>query len=82
MRALRPNCKCCQRDLLSDAIDAYTCSFDCTSCIPCKDNALKGPCTNCGGELARRPIRPAEKLVNNPPSLKRVLKAGGCAGAF
>jgi len=40
---------------------------------------LSGICPNCGGELVRRPIRPAGKLVNNPASTKRVLKAEGCA---
>ena len=28
---------------------------------------------NCGGELVRRPIRPATKLANNPASTERVL---------
>ena len=42
---------------------------------------LKGACPNCGGELVRRPVRPAGKLINNPASTQRVLKAEGCAAA-
>lgn len=78
MLALRPNCECCDRDLPPDAI-AYICSFECTFCGDCRDGGLKGVCPNCGGELVRRPIRPAGKLAANPPSSERVVKAGGCA---
>jgi len=36
----------------------------------------------CGGELVRRPIRPADKLAKSPPSTQRVLKPHpGCAPA-
>ncbi|WP_210498088.1 DUF1272 domain-containing protein, partial [Pantoea ananatis] len=27
---------------------------------------LKGRCPNCGGELVRRPVRPAAKLLTHP----------------
>lgn len=82
MLALRPNCECCDRDLPPDSRDAYICSFECTFCGDCRDGALKGHCPNCGGELVRRPVRPAAKLVNNPASTQRVLKADGCPPAF
>ena len=82
MLALRPNCECCDRDLPPDSGDAYICSFECTFCGDCRNRVLKGRCPNCGGELVRRPIRPAEKLANNPASTGRVLKAGGCLPAF
>ncbi|WP_451989318.1 DUF1272 domain-containing protein [Azospirillum argentinense] len=82
MLALRPNCECCDRDLPPDSRDAYICSFECTFCGDCRDGALKGHCPNCGGELVRRPVRPAAKLANNPASTQRVLKAGGCPPAF
>jgi len=68
---LRPNCECCDRDLAPHSRDAMICSFECTFCA----------CPNCGGELVRRPVRPAAKLVNNPASTRRVLKAEGCAAA-
>ncbi|WP_421403696.1 DUF1272 domain-containing protein [Agrobacterium fabrum] len=76
---LRPNCECCDRDLAPDSLDAMICSFECTFCVDCVTDVLQGACPNCGGELVRRPVRPAAKLVNNPASTKRVLKAEGCA---
>ncbi|WP_208852166.1 DUF1272 domain-containing protein [Roseomonas genomospecies 6] len=82
MLALRPNCECCDRDLPPESLDAYICSFECTFCGDCRSDVLKGFCPNCGGELVRRPVRPAGKLVNNPASTQRVLKAEGCPPAF
>lgn len=79
MLQLRPNCECCDRDLGPDSREAMICSFECTFCADCVEDRLKGTCPNCGGELVRRPIRPAAKLANNPPSVVRVFKAEGCA---
>lgn len=78
---LRPNCECCDRDLAPDNRDAMICSFECTFCVDCVTGVLDGACPNCGGELVRRPVRPAAKLINNPASTKRVLKAEGCVAA-
>lgn len=55
------------------------CSFECTFCIPCATEALRGRCPNCGGELVPRPRRPAEKLAKYPPSTQRIYKPQGCA---
>ena len=79
MLELRPNCECCDGDLPPESLDARICTFECTFCADCAENTLEGICPNCGGELVRRPIRPAAKLINNPASTKRVLKAEGCA---
>jgi len=79
MLELRPNCECCDKDLPPASAEAMICTFECTFCADCVDNVLKGVCPNCGGNLVIRPIRPAAKLVNNPASTKRVLKAEGCA---
>jgi len=79
MLELRPNCECCDRDLPPDAPDAMMCSFECTFCRGCAEGVLAGRCPNCGGELVRRPIRPAEKLARFPASTRRVLKEHGCA---
>ena len=68
MLELRPNCECCDRDLPPDSRDARICSFECTFCA---DGVLAGRCPNCGGELVRRPIRPAEKLARAPASTVR-----------
>ncbi|MFC5698342.1 DUF1272 domain-containing protein [Pseudomonas sp. GCM10022186] len=78
MLDLRPNCECCDKDLPPDSADALICSFECTFCRSCADQRLHGRCPNCGGELVRRPIRPASKLAKYPPSSQRVVKAAGC----
>ncbi len=79
MLALRPNCECCNKDLSPAAMDAMICSFECTFCAACASEKLNGICPNCGGELVKRPIRPAAKLTANPPSAERVYKPQGCA---
>ena len=78
MLQLRPNCECCDRDLPPDSPDAVICTFECTFCRDCADQVLHGVCPNCGGELVRRPRRPAALLAEHPASDHRVLKAGGC----
>ena len=82
MLELRPNCECCGRDLPADGLDARICSFECTFCAACAEARLLGVCPNCGGELVRRPIRPAAMLAKNPASTRRVLKAAGCPAAM
>lgn len=72
MLELRPNCESCDCDLPPASRDAYICSFECTFCAACATQKYAGICPNCGGELLRRPIRPAEKLINNPASTRRV----------
>lgn len=79
MLELRPNCECCDRDLPPESTDARICTFECTFCAECADGVLKGACPNCGGELVRRPIRPADKLERHPASTKRVLRQSPCA---
>jgi hypothetical protein len=82
MLQLRPNCECCGVDLPPAALNARICSFECTFCATCADTHLHGVCPNCGGELVRRPVRPAAKLANNPPSAERVLNPQGCGLAL
>jgi len=48
-------------------------------CCTCVEGVLKGRCPNCGGELIRRPIRPAAKLAEFPPSNQGIFKPEGCA---
>ena len=78
MLAMRPNCECCDRDLGPETQDAFMCSFECTFCEGCASGMLGGECPNCGGELVRRPRRPAAMLAKYPASRDRVLKPGGC----
>lgn len=78
MLELRPNCECCGKDLPPGA-EARICTFECTFCAACADEILTGVCPNCGGELVRRPVRPAALLEKYPPSTKRVVKKDGFA---
>jgi len=79
MLLLKPGCECCDIDLPPDSREAMICSFECTFCRSCADGPLKGHCPNCNGELVRRPIRPAAKLVKFPASGQRIFKPEGCA---
>jgi hypothetical protein len=72
MLQLRPNCECCDRDLAPASPLAMICSFECTFCSDCVHTLLKGKCPNCGGELVRRPVRPAAALAKYPASSERV----------
>jgi hypothetical protein len=76
MLQLRPNCECCNRDLAPDA-PARICSFECTFCVACSAT-MNDICPNCGGELAARPRRPANKLAAWPASTERIYKPQGC----
>jgi hypothetical protein len=75
---LRPSCECCDRDLPPESGDARICSFECTFCADCTETRLGGLCPNCGGELVRRPIRPADRLLKHPASTTRIFKSQGC----
>lgn len=77
MLQLRPNCECCNVDLPPESTAALICTFECTFCSSCAET-LSGTCPNCGGELVRRPRRPADKLNKYPASSQRVLKPDGC----
>ncbi len=81
MLLLKPNCECCGRDLPPQSSDAMICSFECTFCRGCSDTRLHGRCPNCGGELQRRPVRPADKLAKHPASTQRVYNPRGCGEA-
>lgn len=75
MLLLKPNCECCDVDLPPDSKDARSCSFECTFCADCAETRFDNICPNCGGELLRRPIRPAKMLVKFPASTERFVKA-------
>ena len=75
MLALRPNCECCDRDLPNGSPEALICSYECTFCADCAEARLGGRCPNCGGDLVRRPTRPAAMLARHPASSERVRKA-------
>ncbi len=76
MLELKPNCECCDRDLPPDSAEARICSFECTFCRTCAETRLPGGhCPNCGGDLVKRPVRPADRLVRFPASTERFIKA-------
>ena len=77
MLNLKPNCECCDKDLPPEALDARMCTFECTFCADCTDNHFDHICPNCGGELVRRPVRPAEMLKSSPASTRRFVKDHG-----
>ncbi|SKB10063.1 DUF1272 domain-containing protein [Aeromicrobium choanae] len=76
MLELRPGCECCDTDLPPKAMDAMICTFECTWCARCAETCLHGECPNCGGDLQRRPVRPAAHLSANPASTERVVQPG------
>jgi hypothetical protein len=83
MLELRPNCELCDKDLPPDAEDARICSYECTFCAACVEQALHDVCPNCGGGFQPRPIRPARAwregtgLVADPPGTARRRSAYG-----
>jgi uncharacterized protein len=74
MLDLRPNCECCDKDLANGAPDALICTYECTFCADCARTRLGGLCPNCGGDLVKRPTRPARMLEKHPASTTRVRK--------
>ena len=59
--------------------DAMICTFECTWCADCVEGRLGGLCPNCGGNLEKRPVRPAALLESAPPSRERLPVNDACA---
>ena len=78
MLEIRPNCECCDKDLLPDSQDAMICTYECTFCKTCVDELLSNVCPNCGGGFCSRPIRPKTprreglSIQHQAPSSKRI----------
>ncbi len=58
MLEIRPNCELCEKDLPADSLEACICSYECTFCTTCVEDALSNVCPNCGGGFEFRPVRP------------------------
>jgi len=78
MLKMKPGCECCDVDLPPDSGKAMICSFECTFCLSCVTDVLKGVCPNCGGDFCSRPTRVGNALTRNPASSQRVFNAAGC----
>ena len=81
MLEIRPTCECCDRPLPPESAEALICTFECTWCVGCAATFPDGACPNCGGNLERRPVRPAHLLAANPAGTRRVV-ADGCRDAL
>jgi arsenite methyltransferase len=68
MLELRANCESCDCDLAPSSEAARICSFECPFCATCAGTKHHLACPNCGGELVRRPVRPAQLLAKFPPA--------------
>ena len=77
MLEIRPSCECCGCELEPLSLEARICSFECTFCAVCAER-LDHVCPNCGGELVRRPVRPAEHLARYPASGLRIVNPDHC----
>ena len=64
MLQLRPTCEHCNTKLPAHSNQAFICSFECTFCLSCIEDFIGLVCPNCGGELIKRPIRPAQNRKN------------------
>ena len=66
---MKTSCEACERALPAD-LEAYICSFECTFCSDCA-STTHFVCSNCGGELLRRPRRktPSGSLDDGPLNL-------------
>lgn len=73
MLEMRPDCEKCGTDLPADEGGAFICSFECTFCARCAEQA-DDRCPNCGGELLDRPARVGDALVRHPASNERWFK--------
>ncbi|RZV31276.1 MAG: DUF1272 domain-containing protein [Chromatiales bacterium] len=57
MLEMKLSCERCSADLAEGTGTAYICSYECTFCAQCAENALNFVCPNCSGELVVRPAR-------------------------
>lgn len=74
MLEIRPVCENCGKKLPNDSTEAMICTFECTFCSDCVNKVLHNVCPNCGGGFEKRPIRPKEKLIKNPPKAEPFIK--------
>jgi len=54
---LRHSCEHCNKALPPASLEARICSYECTFCASCVDEALEDVCPNCCDGFVSRPIR-------------------------
>lgn len=74
MLEIRQHCENCDRALPNDSLEAMICRYECTFCAECVENILQNVCPNCGGGFEKRPSRPKNELIKNPPRKDKVIK--------
>lgn len=74
MLEIRQHCENCDRALPNDGLEAMICTYECTFCAECVENILQNVCPNCGGGFEKRPSRPKNELIKNPPRKDKVIK--------
>jgi hypothetical protein len=74
MLEIRLNCENCDKGLPYDSLEAMICTYECTFCEECVENILQNVCPNCGGGFEKRPCRPKNGLIKNPPRKDKVIK--------
>jgi uncharacterized protein len=65
MLELRPTCENCNKPLPPASLEARICSYECTFCATCVEEALGDVCPNCGGGFVPRPVRPSNNWRGN-----------------
>lgn len=74
MLEIRENCENCDKHLPNDSNEAMICTYECTFCTECVENALENVCPNCGGGFEKRPTRPNKQLDKYPVRTDKVFK--------
>lgn len=77
---LRPSCEHCNVALPPASLEARICTYECTFCAHCVEHVLENVCPNCGGDFAPRPVRPVDKLMKNPASVRVIWSPVDVAG--
>ncbi len=57
MLELKPNCEKCNKALPHSSDEAFICSYECTFCKDCSTDTFNFICSNCKGNLEKRPKR-------------------------
>ena len=71
MLELRPTCENCNKALPPNSLEARICTYECTFCATCVENALENVCPNCGGGFVPKAHQAGEELERRQLSWQR-----------